>query len=181
MKQKVLSMYEDFLNKERTRNSKNTAEGTYNCGGYALRTFSWYLPYRSYLTRQARLDTLMEEYDDERKIASILIQEDVSYMVDNLGGLLREVKSKRELLPNEEFIAYRLAIEFFTDGHGNIEGIDEDFHFKVLRDGKWMHKMGKTEIVECGNVYADQWDEGEGELIYFGPLRFLALKVEPSK
>ena len=35
----------DFLNSNKLRNEENTLESSYNCGGYALRTFSWYLPY----------------------------------------------------------------------------------------------------------------------------------------
>ena len=39
-----LSPKEDYLNKNKTRNQDNTYESGYNCGGYALRTFSWFYP-----------------------------------------------------------------------------------------------------------------------------------------
>ena len=42
---RLLKDYEDFFNERQTRNEENTEKKDYNCGGYALRTFSWYLPY----------------------------------------------------------------------------------------------------------------------------------------
>lgn len=36
----------DPFNFLRNRNVRNTEKITYNCGGYALGTFSWYCPHR---------------------------------------------------------------------------------------------------------------------------------------
>ena len=41
----MISKSRDYLNRQKTRNINNTCTSDYNCGGYALRTFSWYLPY----------------------------------------------------------------------------------------------------------------------------------------
>ena len=35
----------DYLNKEHKRNLANTKISQYNCGGFALGTYSWYRPY----------------------------------------------------------------------------------------------------------------------------------------
>ena len=35
----------DPLNNQKTRNIKNSNRYNYNCGGYALETFSWYCPH----------------------------------------------------------------------------------------------------------------------------------------
>ena len=37
--------YDDFFNIKRTRNEENTDIEYYNCGGYALETYSWYCPF----------------------------------------------------------------------------------------------------------------------------------------
>ena len=42
---KILSSRKDFFNENQTRNEQNTNQSEYNCGGYALKTFSWYTPY----------------------------------------------------------------------------------------------------------------------------------------
>lgn len=35
----------DFRNEKRTRNQRNTANRFFNCGGYALETYNWFVPY----------------------------------------------------------------------------------------------------------------------------------------
>ena len=42
---RLLKNSEDYFNEKQTRNEENTEKKDYNCGGYALKTFSWYLPY----------------------------------------------------------------------------------------------------------------------------------------
>ena len=44
---KILNDKEDFFNRNHTRNEGNTHYADYNCGGWALKTFSWFVPYRS--------------------------------------------------------------------------------------------------------------------------------------
>ena len=38
-------LQDDPFNKNNKRNVRNTERNTYNCGGYALGTFSWYCPH----------------------------------------------------------------------------------------------------------------------------------------
>ena len=48
----------DPFNFLRNRNVRNTEKRTYNCGGYALDTFSWYCPTEQKMT-STTLETIM--------------------------------------------------------------------------------------------------------------------------
>lgn len=61
---KILSSSEDKFNSFRTRNQKNTLDGDYNCGGYALGTFNWFLPYNNFNSNYSFALNLLEEYND---------------------------------------------------------------------------------------------------------------------
>ena len=69
----------DSFNKQRVRAQNNTYFRNYNCGGFALGTFSWYCPYdisvvdyafnRGYITSFERDDILRQLTEDEYLIA----------------------------------------------------------------------------------------------------------------
>lgn len=69
----------DSFNKQRVRAQNNTYFRNYNCGGFALGTFSWYCPYdinvvdyafnRGYITAFEREDILRQLTEDEYAIA----------------------------------------------------------------------------------------------------------------
>ena len=42
----------DWLNRSGLRNADNTDIDLYNCGGYALGTYSWYMPYPENFDRE---------------------------------------------------------------------------------------------------------------------------------
>lgn len=139
---KIENDKQDKFNKLGLRNRKNTSQRTYNCGGYAFNTYTWY--------------QLMEddEYYDfgSRWLSNEEIcqktQECIDYMLNDFEDL-RVIKSLKELKKNEYAVAFRIS---GTQGN--------DFHFiKRHSNGKWSHKRGQCMIepVLKEEVFAEDW------------------------
>lgn len=132
---------------------RNTNRRDFNCGGYALETFNWYLPYG-------------EDFPKYWSRAVSDITEDmVAYMLaDKLG--LRVINSLTELAPTEYAIAFRV-------GCG-------DFHFiKRGHNGQWYSKMGSSREIERvpeHNVFCEPWP-GFG-MQYDGPIVLFAKEYQ---
>lgn len=187
------SIPEDFLNSKRTRNEGNTSSDSYNCGGYALRTFSWFYPYANSIRycdmlhinntnndcqyRTELIFNLYEEGYSKKEIFDYLLSKDKEFML-SLFSNLRSISSPKEAGKNEEVIAYRLCINLYEDKYGEIreENIEEDFHFLVFRNGQWMHKPGGTRISSFDNDIYKPWYSSP-ELIYTGKILFFANKI----
>lgn len=184
---------EDFLNSYKTRNEKNTAEIEYNCGGYALKTFSWFYPYdtggeyceilnmpenKTLYGRTDYIIYLLEQGYKKDEIQNILLKNDKKFMLSLFHDSLRELESPRETLDDEELIAYRICLNIENINHEEYDedSIYEDFHFLVFRDGVWKHKPGSREIeIFNGNLYKPWYSSLD--LIYDGPIIFFAKKV----
>ena len=150
---------DDPFNKNNNRNLKNTQRHTFNCGGYALGTFSWYCPH--------------DEEDEDcfwgynygfrnREEAWTKTMFAVSKMVLDFGGKLRMIKTMEQLHRDERVVAFRLS----SDG---------DFHY-VRREanGRWYHKQGRSPDIRPmtkAEVFSDCWCYR-----YNGPLVLLAIK-----
>ena len=124
----------------------------YNCGGYALGTNTWYLPYP-------------EEYrecleTDRKGMGSYL-----EYMLEDFGGRLRIIDSLDELQSDEYAIAFRTRLY--------------DFHYmRRGDDGMWYHKQGaQPEIHRVSDQVAldetKEWPNG-----YHSPICLMAMKKE---
>lgn len=133
----------DFLNENNLRNIRNTDKGDYNCGGYALKTFSWYIPqYTSLFSNKASIFNEMVE--------SIL--EDFPN--------LRRIQDPNQVSPKTEIIAFRINY----CGH--------DFHFlRRAANGHWFHKRGRANYISTitkKEVFSDCWcDCYYGEIAWF--------------
>jgi hypothetical protein len=140
----------DFFNKLGTRNSQNTRVFEYNCGGYALNTYSWYCPhnigndryYRSYTEKGMQKTT----------------QNAVAFMLKEFSDL-RVIRNLWELKKDEYAIAFRIGQDV------------NDFHYcKRSRNGHWTHKMGGGCIqpIKKKDVFAPYWNnEYCGHLVLF--------------
>ena len=142
----------DLYNRNGLRNVRNTARYTYNCGGYALGTFSWYLPYESdrygfvwggHLTTR-RMDTITDQC--------------VEFMLRDFADL-RVIDSVADLQKDEYAIAFRLS----SDG---------DFHYiKRNRNGLWTHKRGASStiwVMPKNKVLNSVWcDRYNGKIVLF--------------
>lgn len=189
------SASEDFLNSKKTRNEGNTPFSSYNCGGYALSTFSWFYPYIAgfrYCNMlhinncnnnddKYRTELIFELYEDgfnKDEIIDYLLLRDKNFMLSVFKDSLRSISSPEEANEDEEVIAYRLCINLYEDGYGEVreEDIDEDFHFLVFRDGQWMHKPGSNMIQPFeGDIYKP-WVSSV-DLVYTGKILFFANKI----
>lgn len=163
----------DYLNREHRRNEYNTDIYDYNCGGYALKTFSWYKPYDFNMFDQIDEWTNNNVDDDEivariedicitnlRKDFSDLRLIDVSHQS---RGAQYEEKLLKKIKDDEEIIAFRIAYSFF----------DYDFHFRVYRNNKWSEKCGNSGLTSC-EFTEDDWGEGT---VYNRTIYYFARKV----
>jgi hypothetical protein len=152
----TIDYLEDELNWNRYRNVKNTKKINYNCGGYALGTFSWYLPIFDYDDDDTTYD--FDDWDEAEEKTWRCVQ--VMKIEFRRRGL-RVIESVAELVENEYAIAFRLS----SDG---------DFHFlRRYSNGSWYHKRGNAPYIErisATEVFSDMWVNR-----YDGPIVLLAV------
>ena len=109
------------------RNIGNTVKCYYNCGGYALGTFSWYWPGRT----EDEYDEIMEYAEDEDwNNALELASEAIISELPGWSVVPFNLVMERKYSPKEyEIVAMRFC--------------DCDFHFwKLGRNWNWYDKMG---------------------------------------
>jgi hypothetical protein len=114
----------DELNFNGFRNIRNTNKNAYNCGGYALGTYSWYHPHGED-ERDCLYDTRIS-IEERTKHA-------VQYMLNDFCDL-RVIKTLEEVTENEYAIAFRLA--------------KDDFHYMVKKGNQWYSKAGGCPIID---------------------------------
>lgn len=145
---KVLSYREDYLNSQKTRSEYNTKCFDYNCGGFALRTFSWIYPERNinnliegYSEREDVILDWSEKELDKEDFYELILKRDIKELLSLIPNLelFRGNPETYEEKDGEELIAYRIFVK-------DDDAEDNDFHFKVLRDGKWVEKNGGNGI-----------------------------------
>lgn len=123
------------------RNVKNCYAEEYNCGGYALGTFDWYLPYDDFSVAD-RVLFGNENPDD-------VLRDMANFILDEFNGYIREISDFHELHENENAVAFRIS--------------EDDFHF-ILRqnNGHWYHKRGShpIESIKKKDVFDDEWYNG---------------------
>lgn len=167
----------DPFNRNGKRNRSNTDTDDYNCGGFALGTYSWYVPYRSDEQRQiyerwANIQMWLDAAEDADNTAdSLIARATVHTCVVSLLNLfvkriledfpsVRRVQTFEEIKPDERIILFRIGAD--------------DFHFIVSFDHKhWWHKYGWNYIEElCEDEVLDtEWANGR----YFSPIAILAM------
>lgn len=115
------------------RDVSNTTKRYYNCGGYALGTFSWYWPGRT----EEEHDEIMgyaeaEDWDNALELATKAIINELSgWSVVPLNLVMERKYSPKEY----EVVAMRFC--------------DCDFHFwKLGRNWNWYDKMGSAEWID---------------------------------
>lgn len=148
---------DDPFNTKGERNVKNADTFYYNCGGYALGTFSWYCPH----TEQERF----YDYAFKNEIqACVKTTKAVAQMCNEFEGRIRVIESLKELNSKTEYaVAFRISSR-------------NDFHFiKRSKYGRWTHKRGACDCIERitkKEVFETEWSNG----FYDGPIILLAVK-----
>lgn len=156
-------MIEDFFNLRGLRNADNTDSWDYNCGGFALGTFSWYEPFYFNEDGCYLCEDLAEEGYGVESIQEILCNNCVDSILEDFGEKIRVVSREDDLKVNEELIAFRVDCGFESDYES------QDFHFRVFRDGRWQEKNGHGMIHDADDPDEDIWNER-----YLGPTIYLA-------
>lgn len=155
-----ISLYgDDLFNFKGLRNADNTEECTYNCGGYALGTFSWYLPHDEPVWGGGRSVRWNREKMER------ITRECVENMLDDFSDL-RVITDLHEVCRNEYAIAFRVS----SDG---------DFHYaRHTRFHTWTHKRGAWIIdsMTRKEILTTEWCGGR----YNGPIVLFAKKKNNS-
>ena len=117
----------DPLNMRGSRNIRNTDKADYNCGGYALGTFSWYLPSR---TREEYTDIMGHADIGDMDTALTLAAEAIVNELPGWSVVPLALVMERKYSPKDyEVVALRFCYY--------------DFHFwKLGRNWNWYDKMG---------------------------------------
>lgn len=125
---------------------------TYNCGGFALNTKDWYIPYP---------DAEEIEYMENLVIEKgklVLLEMFVEHMLNEFPNL-RLIKDEEELKDYESLILFRIG--------------DRDFHFVKKIGNTYYHKTGwipKIWEMDKEDVYRNYWDFGR----YDSPIKMFA-------
>lgn len=144
----------DYLNLKDERNKDNTYPGSYNCGGFALKTYSWYRPY----------DRFNHGWAD---ISNESLEEYVEHMLKEIP-YLRRLNTERDAREDEEIVLFRV-------GSG-------DFHFlrKVSRN-EYHHKVGARSYIEKmtqDEAYDEYWKgRYDSEIVVFGLSKTIREKI----
>ncbi len=151
----------DPFNHDNRRNLRNTQRDKFNCGGYALGTFSWYCPHSE---SDGRGRLCIYDYSfSNREEAWVKTMYSVSNMILDFEGRIRMIKDLSQLNKlTERVVAFRLS----SDG---------DFHYiRKNLNGRWYHKRGASPSI---------WEMSEHEVFhtnwcgrYDGPIVLLAIK-----
>lgn len=150
-------MNDDPYNLGNTRTVHNTSTIEYNCGGYALGTFSWYCPYPTSL---GFYSCGYRNREEAWKKTMYL----VGFMLNDFCGRLRVIQDLADLAPHEYAIAFRVSA-------------DGDFHYvKQHMDGQWTHKRGASSQIHSmstSEVLYTDWCHR-----YAGPVVLLAMSIK---
>lgn len=145
--------YEDEYNVNGKRNRKNTERNQYNCGGYALETFSWVLPCDTEEECEELYDFDMWEYDYDEDDFNESAERGAEWMLNNVPNLRRVDSPDAELEENEWLIGFKVGAGCGTG----------DFHYiKRTPSGRYYHKPGGSYVRRMGKKEAlsDNWCDG---------------------
>lgn len=146
----LINVEHDPTNSSHVRNIRNSDKGYYNCGGYALNTFTWYLPYN-------KGESFFDFDLDTPEGMQAATYRAVTRMLSEIPKL-RVIADPSDAGKGEYVLAFRIG--------------RSDFHFvKRGRNHHWYHKMGgRSEIEKMTEeeVFASSWfHRYNGPLVLF--------------
>ena len=147
---------DDGLNENHHRNINNTYKRAYNCGGYALGTFSWYCP-----NSEEEAD-MWDDWDMSPERMEEVTEVCVDHMLDDFADL-RVIYSINQVRADEYCIAFRVS----SDG---------DFHYaKLSKNGRWYHKKGASPNIDTmttSEIFGTDWcSRYDGPIVLFAKQR----------
>lgn len=146
---------QDETNIMKMRTIKNSPIGKYNCAGYALNTFNWFLPFED-IGYDRFNDGDIDLPFDEQYLNYMTI-----YLLQHFPTLHLISQEEIKNYPRHEIIAFRIGCD--------------DFHFIIRKKNYiWYHKMGNQKIkqTKTNMVLNDLWDFDtntyyESKIIFF--------------
>ena len=136
---------DDPFNRNNSRNLKNTNRTTYNCAGYALNTFSWYLPCPDDVDDLDDVEWGAYDEIEQNAMAFRFVTQ-----ILNDFPTARLIGSVDELNDDEYAFAFRVGVD--------------DFHFvKRAKNGQWYAKNGSNPRIERmseRDVFHSEWEDG---------------------
>ena len=149
----IIHGYSDPFNKTKRRNRNNTKSYEYNCGGYALGTYSWYCP----CVDRKEISNISYIYRTKQQEEKLL-RHCIEVMLSEIEGL-RVIKDLSEVQADEYAIAFKLGKTW------------NDFHYiRRGKNGVWYEKCGseqKINIVPTRKALAKDWDMYHGRTVFF--------------
>lgn len=135
-----------------------------NCGSFALNIQEWVIPCEE--EERDYRDDMMYNYVD----ASDTIEEAADKLAEydwknilKLFPFLKPIPTHTAADPQTEIIAYRVGLRLYEDS----KELDEDFHFRVRRNGVWYEKQGTQTPHECYDQNIEgKWMTPNGDLEY---------------
>lgn len=176
---------DDYCNDNRLRNYETVDYSQYNCGGFALNTFNWFLPKYNAIN--------LDEYKNITEITA-------KSMTNIFRGDLRIIYSLNEILNDEYAIMFRFeyennplkvssklchgcnCIEIGCSDCRALDGEDidwylGDFHFIREFNGQWLHKPGSSTIREISiDDIFKPWASAHRGDRYYGDIVIMAMK-----
>ena len=138
-------LWHNDLNKNNKHTFENTRREDYNCGGYALGTFTWYRPTDTFSFDFGSIDLANKKNGIEKAT-----QKCVDFMLKEFGNALRVIQSIEDLEENEYAIAFRISGTAWNDFH----------YIKRAKNGCWYQKQGalrQITRVSKAEVFSKQW------------------------
>lgn len=144
----IKKVKEDQFNVNNLRNVDNSDKLSYNCAGYALQCFSWYMP--------AERSTEFRGWEkDEVSFPFSATERAVSIMLGDFPDL-RRIQSLDEVRDNEYAILFRLS----SDG---------DFHYiRQASNGHWFHKRGNhpyIDTIRASEIFKVWFNRYDGPIV----------------
>ena len=144
----------DEYNVNGNRTLKNVSRDQFNCGGYALETFSWILPCDTETECEEWYDFDMWEHDYDEDDFNESAKRGAEWMLNNIPNL-RQVSSPDEKLEEGEWlIGFKVGAGYGTG----------DFHYiKRTPSGRYYHKPGASRVRRMSKKEAlsDNWCDGK--------------------
>jgi len=146
----------------------NTIPTSYNCGGFALRTFDDYTPYFVWCDPLFSTDysdkISCEDIDDEEDFDELGACNDINCVIQNMLDdfpNMRQIQSENEAKPHENIVLFRYG--------------DCDFHFVLKQGERYFHKRGPEPVIremDKDEVYEDHWEGRYDSEIYIFAIDF---------
>lgn len=148
-----------------------------NCGSYALNVQEWVVPVDDdeydHDTRDDIMYGVWEATEDEKETADALAARDWEQILRDFP-YLRPIPHPTAVPDDVEVIAYRVGIAYDESA----DYLDEDFHFRVRRNGVWYEKHGTQEPHECYCQFVEgEWTTPTGDLVYNSDTYYAAIEV----